>query len=156
MEARSQITIRPAAIRDAAVVAGFNIACAKDSEGLVLDETEARAGAEAILRDPARGRYYLAEDATGAVGQIMITREWSDWRNAWIWWLQSVYVRPGARRRGVFRRLLGSIESAARAEGVAVLRLYMDENNGRAENAYHAEGFATSHYRMLDKALARD
>lgn len=155
MNEKPGIAVRLATPQDAATVARFNIACARDSEGLELDESQARAGAETALRDPSRGRYYLAEDATGTAGQIMITREWSDWRNAWTWWMQSVYVRPEARRRGVFRALLRFIESAARDEGVGLLRLYMDKDNRPAENAYHAEGFATSHYRLLDKAVGR-
>ncbi|MGH8224704.1 MAG: GNAT family N-acetyltransferase [Gammaproteobacteria bacterium] len=143
--------IRIAQPADAAVVTDFNIGCAAESENLTLDPPRVRAGVEAVLADAKRGRYYLAEDAGGAIGQIMITLEWSDWRNAWIWWIQSVYVHRDARRRGVFSALLQHIEKEAQRERAALLRLYVDTENDAAERTYLANGFKRAHYRMLDK-----
>jgi GNAT superfamily N-acetyltransferase len=152
----SPLSIRLAGPDDAAIVTEFSLACARDSEGLVLDTTRVRAGVQAVLADAMRGRYYLAENEPRPIGQIMITGEWSDWRNAWIWWLQSVYVHPEHRRQGIFRALLEHIEAEARRESVALLRLYVDRNNGPAERTYLARGFGFAHYQMLEKRLSQD
>lgn len=156
MQTAPGIHIRPATSSDAHTIAEFNAACARESEGLALEPERVRAGTEAALADPARARYYLALDEQGPVGQIMITREWSDWRNAWVWWLQSVYVSERARRQGVFAALLRHVEGEARAEGAAAIRLYVDAGNRRAHDVYLASGFAHGHYRMLEKDLAAD
>lgn len=156
MQTTAGIHIRSAVGSDAHTIAEFNAACARETESLALDPERVRAGTEAALADPARGRYYLALDEHGPVGQVMITREWSDWRNAWVWWLQSVYVTERARRRGVFGTLLHHVEREARAEGVAAIRLYVDAGNERARNAYLSSGFGPGHYRMLEKVLAAD
>src|SRR5690625_242810 len=145
MNHHDTLTCRPATVDDAPVVTEFSRRCALDSEGLALDPDRVGAGVEAALRDPERGRYYLAESAQEPLGQIMITREWSDWRNAWIWWIQSVYVHPDARRQGVFTALLEYVcDEAARAEA-ALLRLYVDKDNGRAEKTYLERNFAQAH-----------
>lgn len=151
MTHHAELNCRPATMNDLAVVAEFSRLCALDSENLALDPERVRAGVEAALSDPERGRYYLAETAGGPVGQIMITREWSDWRNAWIWWIQSVYVRPEARRTGVFSTLLEHVTNEAEHENAAMLRLYVDRYNDKAESTYLARGFERAHYRMLEK-----
>lgn len=145
--------IREAGKADAACVTQFSLACARESENLVLDETVVRAGVEAALADPTRGRYFLAEQAGTAVGQVMITREWSDWRNTWIWWLQSVYVSAEARGRGVFAAVYEHIEELAHKHGVALIRLYVDQANEGAERAYLKVGFERDHYRQMAKTL---
>src|SRR5262245_5068664 len=99
------ITIRRAAPADAAVVTEFNRLLALESEGKTLGLAVLAAGVKAGLDDAAKGRYFLAEENGEVLGQMMITYEWSDWRNGWVWWIQSVYVRADARRRGVFRAL---------------------------------------------------
>lgn len=156
MHGPDTLRLRRADAHDADTVAAFNIACARESEGLALDPERAAAGVAAALADPARGRYYLAEDDSGPLGQIMITFEWSDWRNAWFWWLQSVYVRADARRRGVFRALLAHVEAQARADRAAALRLYVDLDNHGAERTYRSAGFERAHYRMMERSLAAD
>lgn len=153
MKHDANFQIRYAGPADVATVTEFNIACARESEALALQQERVRAGVEAVLSDPARGRYFLAEDDTGPTGQVMITYEWSDWRNAWIWWLQSVYVREDARRQGVFTALLRHVEDAARRENVAAIRLYVDLENARAENTYLRGGFNRAHYRLMEKTL---
>ncbi len=147
------IHVREAGTADAARVTRFSIACARDSENLTLDEAVVRAGVEAALADPGRGRYFLAERDGKALGQIMVTREWSDWRNAWIWWLQSDYVTSEARGRGVFAALYAHVEDAARAAGVRMIRLYVDADNEGAERAYLKAGFERDHYRQMAKTL---
>src|SRR5438128_1174688 len=104
-EATMPLCIRPATLDDADVIVEFNRRLAEESEGKALDLSLLRPGVEAGLADPNKGVYFVAEDDGVLVGQIMITAEWSDWRNGWFWWIQSVYVCPDHRRRGVFRSL---------------------------------------------------
>lgn len=156
MSPGTRFSLRQATPGDAGVVARFSSQCALESENLELDAKRVRAGVAAALRDPAVGRYYLAERRGKAVGQIMITREWSDWRNAWIWWIQSVYVCRDARRSGVFSALLEHVRNAAEKERAALLRLYVDHDNHSAEATYLARGFTRAHYRMLERPLAKD
>ncbi len=156
MSKDASFRIRVAQPDDAAVVTEFNIACAAESEDFALDPARVRAGVETVLADAQRGRYYLAEDDGKAIGQTMVTFEWSDWRNAWIWWIQSVYVHRDARRRGVFSALLRHIENEAGHEGAALLRLYVDTGNDAAERTYLANGFKRAHYHMLDKLPPSD
>src|SRR5580704_10490257 len=99
------LTIRPATLDDTPVICEFNRRLALESEEKVLDPAVLGAGVAALLNDPARGLYFVAQKGGQVVGQIMITPEWSDWRNAWMWWIESVYVRQDARRQGVFRAL---------------------------------------------------
>ena len=98
----------------------FNQAMARETEGRDLEELTIRAGVEALLADPSKGRYFLAVgagDRSGVAGQLMVTPEWSDWRNGPVWWIQSVYVAPAHRRRGVYRLLHEHVREAGRAEG---------------------------------------
>ncbi|HEX5314558.1 MAG TPA: GNAT family N-acetyltransferase [Gammaproteobacteria bacterium] len=148
--------IRDAIPEDAATVTAFNLACAEESEGMKLDTGRLRAGVEAVLADAGRGRYFLAEDERGVAGQVMITFEWSDWRNAWVWWLQSVYVRPDVRRAGVFSALMQHVETEARRAAIPLVRLYVEHDNEVAERTYRANGFEAAPYRLLRKALGSD
>jgi hypothetical protein len=93
--------IRPAEARDAQVITEFNLALAEETESLRLDPATVAAGVAALLKDPSKGLYFLAEVEGAVAGQVMITYEWSDWRNGNLWWLQSVYVKPQFRDRGV-------------------------------------------------------
>jgi GNAT superfamily N-acetyltransferase len=137
---------------DAEIIAQFNMALARESEALELDPHCVRAGVEALLRDPAKGTYYVAVSAGEVVGQLLITHEWSDWRNGDFWWLQSVYVRPDFRRRGVFRALFEFVQTkAAAAQDVCGLRLYMEQDNDRAREAYRGLGMKETHYRVFER-----
>ena len=143
--------IREAKPDDLMQVTQFSLACAKESENLTLDRETVTAGVRAALADPLRARYFLAERDCRPVGQVMITREWSDWRNAWIWWLQSVYVLAEARGTGIFAALFAYVEARARASSAALVRLYVDTANAAAENAYLKAGFARDHYHLMAK-----
>lgn len=108
-------------------------------------------GVTAALQDPRKGRYYLAVEGDRVVGQTMITFEWSDWRNGTFWWLQSVYVDPAYRQRGVFRLLFRTIEQEARADaGVCGIRLYVEGDNLRAQQTYAALGMDMRAYRFCE------
>ncbi|KAK9831307.1 hypothetical protein WJX81_000798 [Elliptochloris bilobata] len=124
---------------------------AQDSEGVTLAPDIARAGVAAVLNDPAspRGKYHVVEVDGDVIGQLFITFEWSDWRNAQIWWVQSVYVVPEHRRKGHYRALYQHVRQLALAQGVCGIRLYADDHNARAMTTYEALGM-TSHYKVYE------
>ena len=139
--------VRQAEPEDADTLAEFNLAMARETEGRTLEPGVVAAGVRAVLGDPDRGRYFVAEHQGRPCGMAMITYEWSDWHNAWFWWLQSVYVQPERRRRGVFAALLHHITREARRRGdVCGIRLYVDRDNTSAINTYNRLGIAGSRY----------
>ncbi len=152
------VSIRRAMLGDADVVVRFNLALAAESEQVALDPERLRRGVEAVLRDPAKGFYTLAEAEAQVVGQMMVTFEWSDWRNATFWWLQSVYVRPEYRQRGVYRRIFEHVLDEARAQNdVCGVRLYVSKENRLAQQVYERLGLQEALYSMreLDFVLER-
>ena len=147
----TEFILRDARPSDATRIADFNIAMAQETEARELPEASIRPGVEAVLTDPGRGRYWVAESDDGIVGQIMVTWEWSDWRNGTMWWIQSVYVEPAWRRRGVFTALYRHVESVARTSGDACgLRLYVEKDNTRALATYAALGMRDPGYRVME------
>jgi GNAT superfamily N-acetyltransferase len=144
-------TIRDARESDAAILAEYNAAMAAETEGKTLDPAIVGPGVSALLADRSMGRYWVAEVDGRVIGQLMVTYEWSDWRNGTIWWIQSVYVHPDWRRKGVFSALYHRVESlAAAAPGVIGLRLYVDADNSRAQQTYAALGMVISDYRVME------
>ncbi len=148
----AEMKLREAGPGDAGIIADFNLKLARETEGLALDLRTVTAGVTALLKDPAKGVYYVAEEDARVVGQLCLTYEWSDWRNGNFWWIQSVYVSVAFRGRGVFRTLLGHIERLARTrEDVCGLRLYMEKDNQRARRAYRKMGLEETHYQVFEK-----
>jgi GNAT superfamily N-acetyltransferase len=145
------ITVRIAAAADSTIIAEYNAMMAKETEGIELDRERLRKGTEALIADSSKGIYYLAETDGKVVGQLMITYEWSDWRNATFWWIQSVYILREYRKQGVFRKLYQYVESLALTHGdVCGLRLYVDDANKSAQKTYEALDMKQSHYRMME------
>lgn len=142
--------IRPAKFDDLEAIVTGNIALAEESEQLRLDEETLRAGIRALLEARAPGGYWIAESNGVVVGQLLITFEWSDWRNRMVWWIQSVYVDPAARGRGIFRGLYEHAKREAQAQGAGGLRLYVDVTNRRAQAVYAALGMKGDHYRVFE------
>lgn len=145
------LTIRQAAPEDRDRIVLFNQAMARETEGRILDRDVLTRGVEAMLGDPQRGRYFVAEDEDGIVGQLAVTTEWSDWRNGDIWWIQSVYVSREHRRRGVYRQLHLHVRDMARAAEVIGLRLYVEQDNEAARTAYASLGMHPSSYVVYEE-----
>ena len=144
------LTIRDALPADAAIIAEYNSLLSEETEGVPLDTKLIGPGVEALLADPAKGRYWVAEIDGDIVGQIMVTLEWSDWRNGSIWWLQSVYVRENHRRDGVFSALYRHVETLAReTPDVVGIRLYVERSNERAKATYDKLGFSMTEYQLM-------
>ena len=147
--------IRAAQRGDAAVIARFNAAMAAETESITLDPATIRAGVDAVLDDPRHGFYLVAEADGAVVACLMITYEWSDWRNGQWWWLQSVYVEPQHRRGGLFRAMYAAVEQRVRAAPQAIgLRLYVERDNARAMRTYDALGMHETAYRVFEQGTA--
>jgi len=151
MKEYGDIVIRPAQGEDLETIVRFNVGIAWETEGVRLEMERLRKGVEAVLADPLKGHYLVAVCEGVVVGQLLITFEWSDWRNGCFWWLQSVYVDEAFRRRGVFRSLFQHVLAQARADPkVCGVRLYMDRHNVRARRTYRALGMDESSYDVFE------
>lgn len=146
--------IRQAAEADAATIVEFNRAMARETEDRELALGTITPGVARILADAALGFYLVAEAEGAVIGCLMITYEWSDWRNGLFWWVQSVYVDPAWRGRGVYRAMYGEAKARARAMGgVCGFRLYVEENNVAAQETYRRQGMEKTHYLMFEELL---
>lgn len=145
------ITIRTAVLTDAEIIASFNQRMATETEDKTLDEKTILDGVRHVVGDASRGTYYVACADDQVVGQLMITLEWSDWRDGWMWWIQSVYVAPDARKHGVFRALYNHVTQLARSrDDVCGIRLYVEKDNVRAQQTYLALGMDMTHYQIME------
>ncbi|MEQ1895343.1 MAG: GNAT family N-acetyltransferase [Planctomycetota bacterium] len=145
------LRVRAAYPREIPTLIEFNRAMARETEAKELDPERSKRGVEAVFAEPARGLYYAALRGEELVGALLLTSEWSDWRNGVFWWIQSVYVVPSARRSGVFRALYAYVLERARADpDVCGLRLYVDRDNQRAQAVYTELGMTPAHYRLFE------
>lgn len=148
--------IRLAESRDSFDLVEFNQAMALETEGKELDTQILKDGVEAVFQDEKKGFYVVAEENSQIVGGLMITFEWSDWRNAWFWWIQSVYIRPNFRGRGIYRLLYNFVkECAAQSANVCGFRLYVEKENVRAQKVYEKLGMEQSHYLMYEESTKK-
>jgi ribosomal protein S18 acetylase RimI-like enzyme len=146
------LAIRPATPADIPVIVEFNRCLAEESEGKTLDPEVLTAGVTSALADPHKALYFLAEEGGTVLGQLSLTTEWSDWRNGWLWWIQSVYVRPEARRRGIFRALYQHIYQEANENPTVIgLRLYVERDNQAAQQTYLGMGMEWTSYLVLQR-----
>jgi ribosomal protein S18 acetylase RimI-like enzyme len=146
---RREMRIRPATNGDVRVIAASNRAIARETEDLVLDEEIVEHAVAEVIADRMRGWYVLAE-TDRVIGQLLVTREWSDWRNGWYWWIQSVYVAPETRRQGVYRALHEHVIAEARAAGALAVKLYVDHDNERARATYRSLGMKQARYEIFE------
>ena len=138
--------IRTAKISDAEAITEQNISLARESENIIINSKIVLAGVKALLSDKNKGFYIVAEENDRIVGQLMITCEWSDWRNKLIWWVQSVYVQKDWRKKGVFTQLLNYIQQKADGQKVVFLRLYIHKQNRSALKVYEKMGWKQEPY----------
>lgn len=156
MSLPNQLIIRAANLDDVESIITFSAAMALETENRQLDLARLREGTLSLLNTPSYGFFMVAELRDGEhrrlIGQLMITYEWSDWRNGVFWWIQSVYVDPVWRRRGVFRRIHEAVVSQAKADvKVCGLRLYVEQDNHTAEAVYQRVGLKRSVYKVYEE-----
>lgn len=151
----SSITIRRATSSDAETIIAFNTAMAWETEKLILQADLITPGVRGILNDEQKGFYFVAEIDGQIAGQMMITFEWSDWRNGVIWWIQSVYVPQEFRRRGVFKALYQHVRQVSLTQNAVALRLYVERENTNAQKTYESMGMHLSHYLLMEESLPR-
>ncbi len=150
----SEIKVRQALAAESGRITAFNRAMAMETEGLALNEKTVAAGVVALMGHPDRGFYLVAEAEGLLAGCLLITYEWSDWRNKMFWWIQSVYVKPELRSRGVYRALDEKVkELAAQAGNVCGLRLYVHKGNTRAQEVYRNLGMEETAYLVYEDML---
>ncbi len=148
------VTVRPARMDDEAFLAEGNRRIAAETEELALDSDTVLAGVRAALEDLHKALYFVAEVDGRPAGMLMLTHEWSDWRNGDIWWIQSVYVFPEFRRGGVFRALYQHVSRLARESGVAGIRLYVEQENHAAIRTYTSLGMERARYAVMEQMFS--
>lgn len=147
----SDILFRDATRADVPAIIEFQIAMARETEELDLDRDILTKGVTALFDDPSLGRYYVAGAEGRAVASLMITYEWSDWRNGMVWWIQSVYVVPEYRKRGIYAGLYAHIKTIVEPDpSIRGIRLYVDNRNVSAQQVYARLGMEGEHYRVFE------
>lgn len=144
------ILIRKANPSDASAIIDFQQKMAWETEKMTLSPETVTKGVNAVFEEKSRGEYFVAESDGKVVASLLITFEWSDWRNCNVWWFQSVYVIPEFRRQGIFRKMYTHVRELAEKEGIAGLRLYVETNNTRAKKTYEALGMSSEHYSFYE------
>lgn len=151
----NKITIRIAKEKDAAALIEFNQAMALETEGKRLNPEKIGKGVKAVFQDEKKGFYVVAEyENGGIIGGLMVTFEWSDWRNNWFWWIQSVYILPEGRGKKIYSQLYDFVKSEAEQNGnVCGFRLYVETENTHAQKVYEKVGMDVSHYLMFEEEV---
>ena len=144
------LIIRRGALLDAEFIADFQVQMARETEDKSLDLDLVTTAVAKVFHDPAKGFYLVAELDSRLVGSLMITTEWSDWRNSDMWYFQSVFVKPEFRGQGIFRRMYDHVLELAKQQDVLHARLYVEEENQRAQNVYESLGMKRMPYHMYD------
>ncbi len=142
--------IRLATVDDSDAIAGFQIAMALETEDKTLDPAVVQAAVEAVFEDEAKGFYLVAQRGGEVCASLLITYEWSDWRNSVLWYIQSVYVLPEHRGQGIFRALYHSVYQLAQEQDVMFIRLYVEVDNHAAQKVYESLGMKRMPYYMYD------
>ena len=141
------------AVCDIESIVQFQADMAMESEGCVLDKEKVTKGVTSAILDDSKGVYWVAKFEKRPIGSLMLTREWSDWNNEWYWWIQSVYVGPLHRGKGVYRAMYERVKQMARNENVSQVRLYVDKTNNTAQHAYQHLGMTETHYLMYEEVI---
>ena len=147
------LTITQGKASDIDAIVRFQADMAMESEGTVLDKDTLTNGVTAAINDEQRGIYLVARANDTPIGSLMLTREWSDWNNQWYWWIQSVYVMPEYRKKGVYKAMYATLKDMAQENGVSQIRLYADRTNLSAQQVYQRLGMTESHYLMFEETI---
>lgn len=148
------MNIRAATAADIDSLVDFNQAMALETEGKSLDPDTLKSGVSAVFGDEKKGFYVVAEDSSEIVGGLMVTYEWSDWRSAWFWWIQSVYILPEARGKRIYSQMYDFVKAkAAESSGVCGFRLYVEKDNVHAQRVYEKVGMDGSDYLMYEEKI---
>ena len=150
-EAKYEIAI--GGVDDVEAIARFQVEMAMESEGTELNLERVTRGVTMAMADESKGRYIVARIDGEAVGSLMLTREWSDWNCQWYWWIQSVYVEPQHRGKGVYRAMYEYVKQLAHEQNVSQIRLYVDKTNHTAQCAYQRLGMSETHYLMYEEKV---
>ena len=145
------VEINKATLDDAVVIAEFNRRMAKETENMILDENVILNGVKNLMQQSDLGFYIVAKIENQVCGCLMITKEWSDWRNGLIWWIQSVYIHPDHRRKGIFRKMYQYISDYAKEQGIIGLRLYVEHSNSVAQKTYSELGMNKCEYHIFEQ-----
>lgn len=140
-------------LEDLDIIVQFQMDMAFESEGTILNKNSLEKGVGAALKDADRGRYLVAKVKEEVVGSLMLTREWSDWNNCWYLWVQSVYVVPTHRGKGIYTAMYQKVKDIAREEGIRQIRLYVDKDNTNAQRVYNQLGMTECHYLMFEEEI---
>ena len=147
------LTITQGKASDIDAIVRFQADMAMESESTTLDRKKLANGVTAAINDESKGIYLVARAEGRAIGSLMLTREWSDWNNQWYWWIQSVYVMPEYRKKGIYKAMYATLKQMARENGVAQIRLYADKTNLPAQQVYQRLGMEQSHYLMFEETI---
>jgi GNAT superfamily N-acetyltransferase len=144
------INIRKAIPNDVPSIVDFQLRMARETENLRLAPEIVEKGVTAVFRDPSKGQYYVAVSEGKVIASLLITYEWSDWRNCNVWWFQSVFVIPEFRRQGIFRKMYNHVLQLAGELDIAGVRLYVETKNRSAQKTYEALGMSSGHYAFYE------
>ncbi len=145
------ILIRKALPADAQLISSFQVKMAMETENISLQPDVVREGVDAVVKDPVKGCYYIAQIENTIAGSLLVTYEWSDWRNGWILWIQSVYVLPEFRKTGIFKHLYNHVKQMVEQDPAMFgIRLYVDKTNNNAIKTYTRSGMNGNHYRLFE------
>jgi ribosomal protein S18 acetylase RimI-like enzyme len=143
--------IREGSQGDIATIVEYNYNLAKETEDIELNQDRLYRGVQRIIEDPSKGIYFLYEEDGEVLGQLMITKEWSDWRNGEFWWIQSVYVHSEHRKKGIFKALYRYVEKIVLEDkDLCGLRLYVEKENDTAQDTYRSLGMEETYYKLFE------
>lgn len=146
-----KITVRAAVKNDIERIVDFQLAMARETENISLNRDVVMKGVSAVFNDPAKGKYFVVANDRGAIASTLLTPEWSDWRNGFVYWIQSVYVQPDYRKHGVFSKMFDFLKTMVKNdEQLMGLRLYVDKTNHRARAIYQKLGMNGEHYDLFE------
>ncbi len=152
----NEIKIRLGYKKDAETIANFNILMAMETEHKKLPKNIITAGVKKILSNSQYGFYLIAEKNNQIAGSLMVTKEWSDWRNGEFWWIQSVFIKTEFRRQGIYKKLYAFVKSKAQKNpDVCGFRLYVEEENSIAMQTYESCGMIKTHYKMYEEEIKK-